>query len=449
MAIDVELEHDVLAHALRDTAFLSQAVPVLRRHHFSSRPLAWIWTTLQTGYSATREIPTGAVWKAHIDRAYADEAERDGLIDVLVRLRRRKRGAPKSALEEIRRFVRMASLRGGMEGLFDGLDDDDLDGAEKSIVEALAEVRGVGFLVEPTEWALDADARLAAYMAPAATCRIPLPMDGLNFALNGGMPPGHVGLVTAYTNVGKSTFAVDVGFTALMHGEKGQVVIHVCTEESRPELEARYDARFTGISRDKLQSGKLTLADQDLFRAKFARRAKDIGGRLILQEITPGGRVDSVRAIVEEARGKYHDVPFLVIVDSLDHLTPGRKYDNANQEVAATYWQFWALVRDPTLAPIAGWATTNAKQTFEKKKPTERAIGGTFEKSKLASVVIGLSEIAKTVKGTTGTTPVAVLLSKNRVGAVKNWTLTADADLGICKFTQVAGSGHPMTEDEA
>lgn len=449
MAIDVELEHDVLSRALRDAAFLSQAVPVLRRHYFSSKALSWIWQTLQENYSAAREVPTGAVWRAYLDRSYSDPAERDGVIDVLVRLKKRKRGSPSSALNEIRRFVRMAALRGGMEGLFDNLDDGDLDGAEKAIVEALAEVRGAGFMVEPVEWAMDAEARLAAYLTPEASLRMPTPIDGLNKALNGGLPPGHVGLITAYTNVGKSTFAVDMGFTALMHGEKGQVVIHICTEESRKELEARYDARFTGIPRDKLLSGKLSREDQDLFLAKFRRREKEIAGRLVLHEIQPGGRVDAVRAIVETTRGKYHDAPFLVIVDSLDHLVTGRRFDNVNQEVAATYWQFWALARDPTVAPLAGWSTVNAKQEFEKRAPTARATGGTFEKPKLASVVLGLKEGTGFGKPDADSIVIEALLSKNRVGAIKSWGCYLKANLGICQFVERPRATFKMDEEEA
>jgi replicative DNA helicase len=460
MAVDVAIEEDVLSQALRDPSFLAAAVPVLRRHHFSGKASPWIWKTLQDLYSQTHEVPSAAVWKSHVDRGFKEDADREAMIEALVRLRRRPRGSPRSALEVIRRFVRMAALRGGSAGLFDGLHDDDLEGAEKALVEALAEVRGAGHLVEPSEWALDSDARLAAYLAPESRMRIPMPMDGLNKALGGGMPIGHLGLITAYTGIGKSTFAVDIGFTALMHGEKNQIVIHVCTEEPRRELEARYDARFTGISRGKLLSGDLSAEDQDLFRAKFKRRSVDIGGRLILHEIPPGGPVGAVRAIAEEARGKCHDAPILVIVDSLDHLTPGRKYDDQNREMAATYFQYWAMKSDPTLAPMVLWATANAKQTFEKRRATERAIGGTFEKSKMASVVIGLMDVGtgdkkkpKPVRRPRaadgdGVAQLDVLLSKNRIGRLKNWTMRAEADLGICKFTQVAGSDHLADEDE-
>jgi len=460
MAVDVAIEEDVLSQAIRDPSFLAAAVPVLRRHHFSGKTSPWIWKTLQESYSASREIPSAAVWRSFIAREFKAEADREAMVAALVKLWKRKKGSPRSALEVIRRFVRMAALRGGSAGLFDGLQDDDLEGAEKAVVDALAEVRGAGHLAEPSFWALDFRARMAEYLSPESRMRIPMPMDGLNKALGGGMPIGHLGLITAYTGIGKSTFAVDVGFTALMHGQQDQVVVHVCTEEPRKDLGARYDARFTGLSRGDLLRGAASAEDQDLYFAKFERRSADIGKRLVLHEIPPGGPVGAVRAIVEEARGRHPDAPILVMVDSLDHLTPGRKYDDLNREMAATYFQYWAMKSDPTLAPMVLWATANAKQTFEKRRATERAIGGTFEKSKMASVVIGLMDVGtgdkkkpKPVRRPRaadgdGVAQLDVLLSKNRIGRLKNWTMRAEADLGICKFTQVAGSDHLADEDE-
>lgn len=442
MALDTDFELDVLSQCLREAQFLAQAIPVLRRHHFSNKHWAWIWQTVHRIYSENREVPTGSVWGAHIDRTYPEAADRGKVVDALLQIRRHKPQAPKSGLDEIRRFVQFAALRAGAEGLFDGLAEGDIEGAERALAKAMAETRSAASLSEPSDWAQDAEARLQAYESPENELRIPTPMDSLNNALHGGLPMQHIGLLVAFTNVGKSTFAVDLGFTALMHGPDGMIVIHICTEEPRRELEVRYDARFTGIPRDRLLSGKLSDDDKALFRAKFSRRGAKLKDRLILQDIQPGGAVGQVRALVERIRVQFPDAPILVVADSPDHLVSGQRIEAMRHELSAIYMHFRSMAMDPTLAPFAAWVTTQAKQEYEKRAPTSRAVGEAFAKSQIASVVLGLKEADRRPKGEEDgdgreKSLIEAVLSKNRVGRIKKLTILMKADTGTCEFREV------------
>ena len=437
--LDIEFEKDVLAASIRDVAFVRTALPVLRRHDFSTKVHAWIWEVIRETYESARELPTGRLFGVRLDRDWGTEEEREFAETVLLGIWRREVQGVRTALEEIRRFVRLAAIRRAAGDALEGLDEDDLETAERALVTGAEETRGAALLSEPQVWAESAEDRLRKYRGgDDASVRISFrtPLPSLDRMTNGGMRPGRVGLIVASTNVGKTSFSVDLGFTALFHS--GAVVVHVTTEETEEECAARYDARFTGIDRSKFLGGDLSEDDRVLFREKFSRR-KEITRRLFVAEVPPNSKIGAARVVIERARELFPDLPILCVLDSMDHLRSDRKMESFRLDASNVAWTIKGWTLDPTLAPLGLWTTVAApaKSGGKGKAPDAEDTSESKDKAKIADLILALKE-GEALDDGTGARAIEAIVTKNRLGAVKYRRIYAVARLGICKFEESA-----------
>lgn len=435
MALDVELERDVLAVALRDIAFLRVAVPVLREHSFSSPQHAWVWRQLSEGFERGRELVTPRLLGIALARDYEKEEEQEHVAGILRALATRRVGAPRLALEEVRRFARFSAVRRALGDAVEGLDDGDVEAAEAALSSGLLDARAASALSEPSrgdEW----EARLRSYLGEdAPRVRFEMPLPSLTRFTGGGLPPGAVALAVAQTNVGKSTWVVDVGFTALLRDPRCHVA-HVTTEETEREAFGRYDARVTGIERQRLLSGRLDPSEVDLFKARLSRAA-GLTSRLHVAEMAPGSPAPGLWGFVERVREAAGDGPVLLIVDSPDHLKPNVKREESHRlSTAAVYWSLKALAKDTHLGPAAVWAVTWAPAEYEKKKATANATSETKEKGRIADFMVHLSD-GEGASSEEEEQEVMFDVVKNRLGKVKAARVAAKANLGTCEFTEM------------
>lgn len=449
-SFDRELERNVLAACLRDPAFVRKATPVLRRFDFSSKLHAWIWTTIAEVYGRSRELPTARSWGIRSERDFPDPEESDLYFDGVHELRRRTPAGPREALEEIRDFIRMAAMRRAAGDVLEGIDDGDLDAAEAAMAEAHEAVRVGAGLAEPVDFFADLDIFVEELDAEVAAFRFLTPLPALNRHLGGGLRPGTQGILVAQTNVGKSAAAVDLGFSGLFRS--GAVVCHVTTEETEREARIRYLARFTGIARDKLASGKLDPDDRALILRKSRRKRAALAGRLLIQEVPPTSSVAVVRAFVEQVREDNPDDPILVVVDTPDHLQPAARAESHRLGASAVAWTLKGLTLDPTLAPLALWDTSQAPGEFARKgkdRITARAVSETYDKSRTADVMVGLVESEEGGGGDDDVKAIEWHLVKNRLGRVKRWQYDTEADLSICSFKQLTDRDPSKGEEDA
>jgi len=431
--IDVEFERDVVASCLRDEDFVRAALPTLSRHNFSSKPLAFLWDAISTNFVGSRELVTPRLLFARIDRDFAREEERDFMLDVVRGLYARKPAAPRSSLDQIREFVRLTSARDTVGEILEGLDSGDLARAEAAMIAGIERARKVVDDDEPVEWATSASARLDRYRREKSIASIKTPLESLNRFLGGGMRPGHLGLIVATTNVGKSSLATDFGYCAAFHSDAA--VIHLTTEEPEFEQSARYDSRFTGIERSKFLRGDLSEAEEIFYLDRFKRREAEIN-RIAVKEIGTGGSAVVVRLLAEWARRKHPTRPLLVIVDTPDQLKMPGKSESKRLDATDVYLGLRGMALDKSLAPIAVWAVTHAPAAFEGKSLTPKAVSESYDKARCASVMVGAEE-----KGDlpSGKKTIVVRIVKNRLGPVKHYRIYTEADFGICKFEEVAG----------
>lgn len=142
---------------------------------------------------------------------------------------------------------------------------------------------------------------------------------GLPFGLaeldehTGGLMPGELGVIGAYSKVGKSFFLVMV---AAALRKAGYTPIVFTLEMSIAEIEDRIDAMFSGVSYNRLSHSDLHFDEDKQLRA--AQEALAEMGGILVESPEEGQR--TVPALINRAR---HAGADYVIIDQLSHMEPG------------------------------------------------------------------------------------------------------------------------------
>lgn len=135
--------------------------------------------------------------------------------------------------------------------------------------------------------------------------RIPILPVALNERIGGGVMAGHNILVFGRTEVGKSTFAINMAAGLV---RKGHRVLYVGNEDGINVLKARFVCRLTGRKWSEVEADKTA--------AISVYRERGGEDRLRLVHMQPG-TVDSLRADIEEFEPKF------VFVDQIRNLASG------------------------------------------------------------------------------------------------------------------------------
>jgi replicative DNA helicase len=447
MAFDVELEKDVLAACLKDKKYLSRAAAVLEEKHFSSGTFAWVWKVLAETFTKHRELAGPSLMFARMDRDW-DEDKHDHVEDVLAALYDRKPASPKAALSEIRRFIKMAVARRTADGVLDSLDDGDMDEAEAALDAGSTEIRRASLISEPSSWTAGAAARLARYesFAIPGTRRV---FKTMSETINhraiplGGLPAGKIGEILATTNVGKTSFLVGLGYNAA--NRSGAAVLHITSEDEAEEVEKRYDACITGIDRDKLGMGKLTTAEKTAFMEAFDAHAH-IEDRIFVQSLPKGHKVTMVGPLVEMVRERHPKLPILLCYDSPYHARGITVQRERRHELREVIEYVDNLTKDESLGlgPVGVWFTHHARKVDAGKVPTAESGAESYDIERTVDFAVGLREgdSLPTAKEKT----MELWITKNRIGPLKKAVVYMKADLGTCRFREVAY--HEVAEEE-
>lgn len=148
--------------------------------------------------------------------------------------------------------------------------------------------------------------------------RIPILPSGLNERIGGGVMAGHNILIFGRTEVGKSTFAINMAAGLV---RKGHRVLYVGNEDGINALKGRFVCRLTGRR----------WADVESDRREAARLFRERGGedRLRLVHMQPG-TVASIAKDIEEFEPKF------VFVDQIRNLASGEADLTPRLEANAT-----------------------------------------------------------------------------------------------------------------
>jgi len=139
--------------------------------------------------------------------------------------------------------------------------------------------------------------------------------------LVGGFFPNEKSLFAACTGVGKSTMLKAMGHGVIMNNYQKNV-LHVTNEESKEQVEMKYDALFTGIPYDDFK--RATISDDD--RKVWIKYLKELKadsnrGKLYIKEVPAycnALELENAYRELEQKGVKIH----MIVLDYLDRMKP-------------------------------------------------------------------------------------------------------------------------------
>lgn len=386
---DKDFEADVLAQCLKDAKYMRNAAPVLEKRHFVLPEHAWVWKILRDQWFATSELVRPALFRSRLDSEAMGEAEKRVRLETILKLYRREPQAPRTSLEELRRFVRTVRLQSAIESSIKLQEKGEWDEAWDPVLNVVrTDVRRTDFQV--THWAEEFQIRQKERKHrrdnPNKYKCVPTGLRGLDRTITGAAE-GELCGIMAVTNRGKSMLAVNFGFAAIT---RGYGVIHFSTETGHKKVAQRYDSRFTRFEYRKFKRYDFSDEEVATLDKIFVRSEKRFAGRLkIVSTPLRSCTIEMLRNAIDTLRP---DMPRLdmIIVDSGDHLQARGKFEKAYLAEASNFWDLKDLAEELEL-PI--WVTLQATREFETKIASTAAAAGSYDKSRICDIILSINEI--------------------------------------------------------
>jgi replicative DNA helicase len=179
----------------------------------------------------------------------------------------------------------------------------------------------------------------------------------------GGLFPAEVTLVSAVTGVGKSTFMKAVAANVITLSQKN--VLHITNEESRAQVEMKYDALISGINYFSFKNATISPSEIDLWEDRINDLKKtNKYGRLFIKEIPHFDSCLSITKTYYELAQLGYKID-LIVVDYMDHLLPVVKSWSENDEqgkVAADIKALAVSLNIPVMTATQAATAAEAKQ---------------------------------------------------------------------------------------
>ena len=307
--------------------------------------------------------------------------------------------------EEVHGFVKNQVVRTAIMRSLDHLEAHDFEAIDKEFTEVL-EVQevltgGLGhFYVRDVK---TRSAVRARYEKNGVSTGLKLD----DYLKPGGLPPKALGCVIAPTGKGKSHCLVHLGRSAII--ESSAKVLHVTLELAEEAVLDRYDAAFSGIAINHLES-----RTDDVERI-----VDDYGARygefLVVKEFPPATlTAAALRAYVRQLeRAAFY--PDIIMLDYADDMVPSmvsRDHD-AYSDMGQIYRELRKLAFELQI-PI--WTASQTQRNALNKEMIDLdSIADSFKKAMIADVVICLCQ---TKEETTKKTA-RFFVAKNRLGSDK------------------------------
>jgi len=214
--------------------------------------------------------------------------------------------------------------------------------------------------------------------------KIPTGIDDLNHALYGGLGINELFCVMAHSSRGKSIFLVNLLYGALLNGFDA---IYFSLEMSERDILRRFYRRVTYKTKQELYD------DDKKWSTTIERFFKltKTSGRIVYY---PTGTVSAfdIEIALDRLKGLYGFEPKLIVIDYLDLVRPPKMGHKVEDYMALRYVtdaiRNIALTRNIAIAT----ATQATKASFNKIKLTQADMGNSYEKVKIADVIVALCQ---------------------------------------------------------
>jgi len=186
--------------------------------------------------------------------------------------------------------------------------------------------------------------------------RIPIFPSALNERIGGGVMAGHNVLIFGRTEVGKSTFAINMAAGLV---RKGHRVLYVSNEDGVNAIKGRFVCRLTGKRWIDVEADKQSAAQT--FRERGGEE------RLRLVHMQPG-TIDSIRADIEEFE------PAFVFVDQIRNITGPEAPDLVRLQ-AANATRFRNLISSTGVVGVGIAQARDASERHNQEPPVWLSTG--------------------------------------------------------------------------
>ena len=243
---------------------------------------------------------------------------------------------------------------------------------------------------------------------------VPSPWGPINELIQGGLGNGDLGLIFGNPGGGKSWTLVALGGHAV---KLGYNVIHYTLELSESYTGRRYDAFFTNVPVDKLETNK----------EKVTNTIPDIPGELIIKEYPMGKTtISTIESHINKVKTLGIE-PDLIIIDYIDLLSTKKKTADRKGEIDDIYTSTKGLARELNI-PI--WSVSQVNRAGAKDNVIEGdKAAGSYDKMMITDLSISLSRKKEDKVNGTG----RFHIMKNRYG-MDGLTFQVNVDTTIGKI---------------
>lgn len=205
---------------------------------------------------------------------------------------------------------------------------------------------------------------------------IPTPWDIVNELLQGGLGSGDLGIIFGNPGGGKSWCLVAIG---VMAARLGYNVLHYTLELSESYVGKRYDAAFTGIPIDKLESN----------RDAVDKAIHEVKGNIIIKEYPTGkATVPNIEAHIQKCKD-LNVKPDIIIIDYIDLLKSKSKSVETKDKIDDLYTAVKGMARE-LHTPV--WTVSQVNRAGAKDDIIEGdKAAGSYDKIMIADFAMSLS----------------------------------------------------------
>ena len=402
-----EFQIKVLSSLLTHKEFLVNIHDIISEEYFENSSQKWIIKEILNYYDKYHTTPSLDVIKVELQKLDNDVLK-ISLKDQLKQAYISSDEDLEYVQEEFTNFCKNQQLKKALMSSVDLLKAGDFDGIRFIVDNALkaGQDKNIGH-----EYAKDIESRYRENSRET----VPTPWPRINDLLQGGLGNGDFGLIFGNPGGGKSWSLVSLGGHAV---KMGYTVLHYTLELGEDYVGKRYDAFFTKIPVNKVDSHK----DQ------VAELIPQLPGKLIIKEYPTGkATVSTIESHIAKATSM-GTKPDLVIIDYVDLLSSRKTNRERKDEIDDIYTSTKGLARQLDI-PIWSVSQVNRAGANDNVIQGDKA-AGSYDKIMITDFCMSLSRKKEDKVNNTG----RFHLMKNRYG-MDGITFGIEADTSIGHFT--------------
>ena len=386
-----EFQIKVISSLLTHKEFLVNIHDIISDEYFENPAVKWCIKEILNYYDKYHTTPSLEVLKVELQKVDNEVLQ----ISIKEQLKQAYVSSDEDleyVQEEFTNFCKNQQLKKALMSSVDLLKAGDFDGIRFIIDNALksGQDKNLGH-----EYAKDIEER---YRENSRTI-IPTPWDRINNLLQGGLGNGDFGLIFGNPGGGKSWSLVALGGHAVRLGYN---VLHYTLELGEDYVGKRYDAFFTQIPVDRIDS----------FRTKVEDVIPQLPGKLIIKEF-PTGR--ATVSTIEYHIAKCASMGIkadLVIIDYVDLLSSRKTNRERKDEIDDIYTSTKGLARQLNI-PIWSVSQVNRAGANDNIIEGDKA-AGSYDK-----IMITLSRLMQTLQQVTLKYQITMKMMEMKVSPLK------------------------------